>query len=824
MADLLSLRLGTGGLPGESLWIGNIGHFLVILSFIMSGIATGAFIRASRRGDDRSLRLGRAAFSLHGVSVLGIFVLLFVMIMGHFFEYYYAWRHSSTDLPVKYIISSFWEGQEGSFLLWQFWHVVLGVVLMRRAARWEAPVMATVSLTQLLLGSMVLGVFVLGYKVGVNPFVLLRHEMADAPIFAQTDYLDFIQEGNGLNPLLQNYWMVIHPPVLFLGFASTVVPFAFVVAGSLFPADNSWVKPTVRWSLFAAAALGAGILMGGAWAYESLSFGGFWAWDPVENASLVPWILLVAGLHALVAYQRTGRGRHMAILFLLLTFILILYSTFLTRSGVLGDTSVHSFTDLGMTRQLLVYLFALTIPALVIWVVGMVRDARASSGDGDEPMASREFWMFVGSLVFLVSAVQIGFDTSWPVWNKLFGTTRAIADPVAHYNGFQIIVAAIIAALSAVVQFLAYRSKRIPKYFKWLAATLVLSVFISIGLHAALDIAFFMRYAGVPFLSTYFALTLTSVFAILSNALYLVLVFKGRWRQYGSSVAHIGFALMLVGVLISQHKQQVISINTAGIDYGEGFQEQDKRENVLLLRGDTVRMGQYRAVYTGKTVDEPNHYFNVTYERVDEATGEVVETFELAPYAQINPSMGLVSNPDTRHYLHRDIFTHVSSIPNTEEAPEDSVRLQTIAVGDTFFTSRHFVVLRGIVPNPPLDSVDYDESLFGLGGDLVVEGFDGSRTELMPVYLIDVAAGNQVVPVPDEDPVSGITLAIRAVDPASETLDLIVRERDPAQDFIILKAIVFPWINVLWLGAVLMVLGFLWSIAGRWEERASVAR
>jgi cytochrome c-type biogenesis protein CcmF len=151
--------------------------------------------------------------------------------------------------------------------------------------------------------------------------------------------------------------MVIHPPVLFLGFASTIVPFAFAMAGLWTKRIGDWTKPALPWALFSAAVLGTGIMMGGRWAYESLNFGGYWAWDPVENASMVPWLTLIGGIHTLLIYKHTGHSLRATHFLFLITFNLVLYSTFLTRSGVLGDTSVHAFTDLGMNFQLLAFLF-----------------------------------------------------------------------------------------------------------------------------------------------------------------------------------------------------------------------------------------------------------------------------------------------------------------------------------------------------------------------------------------------------------------------------------------------------------------------------------
>src|SRR5690606_3474489 len=145
------------------------------------------------------------------------------------------------------------------------------------------------------------------FHIGSTPFDLLRDRI-QAPIFSRPDYLKFIKDGNGLNPLLQNYWMVIHPPELFLGFALTTIPFAYTIAALWSGKYKEWIKPTLRWSLVTGAILITGISMGGAWAYESLNFGGYWAWDPVENASFVPWLVVIAALHTLLVFKATGRS------------------------------------------------------------------------------------------------------------------------------------------------------------------------------------------------------------------------------------------------------------------------------------------------------------------------------------------------------------------------------------------------------------------------------------------------------------------------------------------------------------------------------------
>ena len=234
--------------------------------------------------------------------------------------------------------------------------------------------------------------------------------------------------------------MMIHPPTLFLGFAATFVPFAYAIAGLWQGRYPGMDGSGLAWTFFGVMVLGIGILMGGAWAYEALSFGGFWAWDPVENASLVPWLTLVAAGHFMLVNKRKETSLFTTLLLTLLTFLLVLYSTFLTRSGVLGDTSVHSFTGEGMLPGLLVFMLTFvwlsvvmllkdrnsrvffTVVSVALLVIGigfgvqigghsgLRRCCRAASADGvprlpetgaGRRLWSREFWIFIGSLVLL---------------------------------------------------------------------------------------------------------------------------------------------------------------------------------------------------------------------------------------------------------------------------------------------------------------------------------------------------------------------------------------------------------------------------------------
>ncbi|MCD8538771.1 MAG: cytochrome c biogenesis protein CcsA [Leadbetterella sp.] len=338
---------------------------MVILAFLSSIISAYVYVLASRKESaDFWKKLAPKLFIVHGLFVLGVVGTLFSIVLNKYFEYHYAWDNTSLSLPVGYAISTFWQDQEGSFLLWMFWNVLVGFILIfwfrskgKRYQGYENPMMAVFAAVQAFLTSMIIGAVLFeDFKLGSTPFLLLRESMPHLPLW--TTNPDFVpKDGNGLNPLLQNYWMVIHPPTTFLGFSMTTVPFAFAVA-ALWKRDyQGWIKVAQPWTLAAAILLGVGIMMGAIWAYETMNFGGYWNWDPVENAVYVPWLVMVGALHTMMISHKSSSALKTTFVLTIVQFILVLYSTFLTRSGVLGSASVHSFTDLGLSGQLLLYLF-----------------------------------------------------------------------------------------------------------------------------------------------------------------------------------------------------------------------------------------------------------------------------------------------------------------------------------------------------------------------------------------------------------------------------------------------------------------------------------
>ncbi|TVR80978.1 MAG: cytochrome C biogenesis protein [Chitinophagaceae bacterium] len=794
---------------GEALMPGYLGRFFVVLAFVAALFAAVSyfFSEKSEVEDQKNSWkwLGRIGFGLHGIGVFGIVGVLFYLINNHHFEYIYVWKHSSLELPKQYLLACFWEGQEGSFLLWSFWHVILGFVLIFSTKKWEAPVMMVVAITQLILASMLLGIHVFDYKVGSNPFILLREEM-DAPIFALANYLDFIEDGNGLNPLLQNYWMVIHPPVLFVGFAASVVPFAYSIAALWRRDYKSWVKPVLPWAIFTSFSLGMGILMGGAWAYESLSFGGFWAWDPVENASLVPWLTIIAGIHALVIYKSSGYALKSTFVLLIITFILILYSSFLTRSGILGDTSVHSFTDLGMSGQLLTFIFVFLIMGIALLIY---RWKELPEKKDEEKFSSREFWMFVGILVLILASVQITITTSIPVFNAIFGTNWAPpTDVIGHYNSIQIWVGIIVLIFTGFTQFLRYKKTSASKATKSIAIGILISTILTVL------IAIGARISGPDYLLLLFA----AIYAIVGNLHYMIKVIKGKILVSGGSVAHLGFGFLILGVLISNYNNEVISLNRSGIDFGDSFDDESKLKNILLRRDMPVPMGPYEVTYLGDSTSGPNIYYKVNYKRIDKETGQVLEEFNLFPNAQINPEMGgLISNPSTRHYLTRDIFTHVTSVPDKTKIEElkDEWEEIKISLGDTFFTARSFAILENINPQPTHPNYEKISGDLPIGARIRFRTLEGAEYLAEPLFVI---RGNRVIFVEDEVMPLSIQIRLQDVLPEEEKFVIAFWEEDFENDFIIMKAMIFPYINLLWLGCILMLLGFLLSWIKRYTD------
>ena len=638
---------------GEHLVFGILGRSFVWLSFTAAFISTALFLFHFSRKENPLRRIqgiARGFYLLHIFSLLAVIVILYILIFKHYFEYSYVWQYSSKGLPVKYIISCFWAGQEGSFLVWGICQAILGLFLIRRSGEWESPVMVIVSLSQVFVTSMLLGVSFLGYKLGSSPFTLLRESYAGqaGTIFEHPDYLQFLNDGNGLNPLLENIWMTIHPPILFIGYALALVPFAYAIAAFMKKDFKGWVRPAIPWVLLSLTFLGAGILLGGAWAYVSLTFGGFWAWDPVENSSLVPWLTLVATLHFMIIFRRQHFALFSAFLFSLLSYILVLYATFLTRSGVLSETSAHSFGDNGLTTQLLVYLLVF----IGLMIVFITLNVRKIIDNNKDEMLSREFWMFAGSLIVALAAFQVIFTTSIPVFNKLFGTHVAPpTDNVGFYNRWQMPYAMLVAGFIGFSQFLNYSFNGFKATLKKFLFPAILALLVSVPFVIS---GIVTQFAFVVFLF----FILFGFFATLANMFFRT-SFPGNT---GGQLTHLGFILFLLGTLITFSNSNVISSNTSKYDLGT---EKSNAENLMLVKSDTLYMAGMYVTYVSNSKAGNTTYYRVDFLRMKD--GKITKQFSLYPSVNVHPRMGAVYNPATEHFPLMDYYTYIAQVG---EGPE----------------------------------------------------------------------------------------------------------------------------------------------------------
>ncbi len=827
--------------------VGNVGHFMVILAFVSAMVTAFSYYKYSFAPETEKAswhKFSRIFFYIHAIAGVAIAVTLFNIIYNFRFEYFYAYSHSSRALPVHYMISSFWEGQEGSFILWIFWNVILGLVLIHTNKSWEGPVMVVFSLVQAFLVSMILGVVIGDLKIGSSPFILLR-DVSNAPIFNVNP--DFVPEdGTGLNPLLQNIWMVIHPPTLFLGYASTLVPFAYLMAGLWKGKYKEWIRPALPWTIFSALILGMGIIMGAYWAYVTLNFGGYWNWDPVENASYVPWLIIVASIHTMITFKKSSTALKTSIVLVILQFILVLYATFLVRSGVLGDTSVHSFTDLGLSGQLLIYL-------LFFMGVAIFLSARAwnkiPTSEREASVYSREFWIFIGATTLGLMAFQVILPTSIPVYNAIieaFGGISNLAPPadqIEFYTKFQLWFAVVLALLTAIGQFFWW--KKMDK--TTLKNSLTTPYIISLLLAAAIIVL--AKIYTIP----YMIIVLAGTFTIVANATILSrLVKKTTFKLAGGSLAHIGLGLILIGIMFSSGYSDVISINMSGLTYKKDWEEELNKENVLLWINQPLQMKDYKVIYRGRhkklegvpgyvkvdklestdnlneaialedivvngktyhkkgdkvdIVLEENSYFKIEYYQEDELK------FTLFPMSQPNPSMGLISSPDSKHFLDRDLYTHISAINNYDDPEWGEDQRYEVTPGEQFHLADYVTTFQGGEVLEKVEGVDLKEGDIAVKAKMVVDDHD-KKIPLEPIFLI---SGNKVGKISDVNHDLGIKVEVESIVP--EKNQFVFKANSYQKDYVVMKAMVKPHINVLWAGTIIMLIGFAVAIYRRYDE------
>ncbi len=473
-------------------------------------------------GPPSAMTFARRSYGFFALSIVLAAVVLSLLLMIRDFRVEYVYQYSGMELPTYYQFASFWAGQKGSFLIWLFWGALIGLLVRRTAGPGEPAVMVIYTLSQIGL---------LLILVRENPFVML----GKAPM-----------DGVGLNPLLQDNWMVIHPPIMFIGYASTAIPFAFAMASLMRRDYDGWAARAFPWALGGFLVLGTAILMGGYWAYKTLGWGGYWGWDPVENASLIPWILGTAMIHGLHMERSQGRYRRANYIFAFLTYVAVLYGTFLTRSGVLADFSVHSFVDLGLSRHLIVFMAVFILPG--IYLIAS-RWKQIPTRPNEDPLLSRGMFMVLATIVLMITALVIAAGTSAPLLTRVLKEQAQVGP--SFYNKVNLPIAMLLAFLLALVPYLSWRGNtpgEIARKILWPGA---FSLIVTAG-------AVVWKVHNVFHL----VLILLAALALATNLQKTIGKMRGPGglRAGGGYLAHVGVGVILLGIIASSAYDQSAKI------------------------------------------------------------------------------------------------------------------------------------------------------------------------------------------------------------------------------------------------------------------------
>lgn len=800
-----------------------IGSIALTLALAFSIISMVMYF-LNYRGYKNTLNFGRIAY--HGMAVLVIVasVLLWQAILTHQYQYKYIYGYSNNSLKTGFLLASFWGGQEGSFMLWLLLTSIVGIILQSYTSRrgdLEPRVMAVFTLATSFLLVMVSPWFKNPFEyIWMEPqFLKIEHlnsQLFNLPFIQQFFFTDqssnqgfiridsefvsllkqagvsvnqFIIDGKGLNPQLLNFWMQIHPPILFTGFSMATVPFAFAIAALMKNDYKDWVKQAFPWMLAGMGILGLGIMLGGYWAYEMLGWGGYWAWDPVENSSLIPWLVGVAGIHTLLVQRKTqaqgGIGKYAKtnLILCVMTYVLVLYSTFLTRSGVLGDASVHSFVDPGMIIYLFLILFIGTFVVLGVGMIAFRWKTLNEKVEESESILSRELALFTAMIVLIASAIIILVGTSAPIFGQSVDTL--------FYNEMHLPLAIIIMLLNGLSLLIKWKKSGADELIKK-------SVFAVAG--AIVFTLLLVIFGGVNNVMI-ILLSLTTSFALIINLDIAVKIVRGNRKMLGAYVAHTGIALFILGVIGSAvYSDQV---------------------DIKLEKGKTASAFGYDMTFTEIYPIENNTKWALN---VDVKKGNSAHKMTPVMYmSDFNNS--LVREPAILSLLTKDIYlSPIGYDPGTQTGDQSSAHnhISLEKGGSTEFDGAKITFVRFDLGEETMKAMSEGKD-FQMGAVLQIEK-DGKSTEVelfrksvsgnveftsfssdemnLKIDLINLTAGN-------------VEIALSKADGTGESETNI---QTKSNEVLTITASIKPFINLVWAGVVIMVAGFFISMARRLKE------
>jgi cytochrome c-type biogenesis protein CcmF len=503
---------------------------IAALLFAIAALALCSTAAITKRRD-LTIAGTRAVFVTGGFTAIATFALISAF-FAHDFSIDYVAGHSSQSLTGPYLVSALWSGMEGSLLLWAVLLTTFSAIALHYARRKSPRLVAGA-------GAVLAGVavfFLALLLVPANPFLKLSPVPAD---------------GAGLNPFLQSPGMLIHPLLLYTGFVGFSIPFAFAMA-ALFSGrlDDAWFTSTRRWTLFAWSALSIGIVLGGAWAYTELGWGGYWAWDPVENASFLPWLTATAFLHSVVIQEKRRMLKIWNVSLILLTYSLAIFGTFLTRSGILS--SIHTFSEGPIGKWFLPFLGLMLIGGLgaIAW-----RMEALKSENRFDSLLSRESAFLVNNVLFVAAAFAVLWGTIYPIIAELFTGVRLSVGP-PFFNSVFVPIAIAIILMTGIGPLISWRRMTKGSFARIVRVPLAVGAVVAIVLGA-----FGVRSVGALLA---FSLCAFTAAAIVSEFVRGSRVYRSRenlgWgaavtrtllrnrRRYGGYVVHLGVLLIVLGI------------------------------------------------------------------------------------------------------------------------------------------------------------------------------------------------------------------------------------------------------------------------------------
>lgn len=763
---------------------------------------------------NKNIAIPRWLTKLHIASsflLLSVFVIFLASFAKNQFQFYQIWSHSSRSLPLYFKIAATWEGQEGSFLLWgTFQTFVSGWLVFQKDK------IANYSVAIVLLVQLFLLLPLVHFNLTETEFFLFSNTADVLKIDQNTLAARWaLEKGGGMNPLLQNFWMTIHPPVMFLAFALGSIPFAQTLMG-VYREDFSWMAASHRSLKLSLAILSLGILMGAYWAYETLSFGGYWSWDPVENAIFLPWLAGLAALHMNWVATKFHKQLGFAAVLNCLYFLLIIYSTFLTRSGLLQNTSVHAFVDNGYQSILTVFLVSMLV--LSLFVLVLKRKKIFQSYDHIY-LNQKQDWLFIVAVVLLLGALHIFVNTSIPVLNVLLnnvGVNVNFAPPASTmtYAVAQGTGSIILLILLLIVEGSTRAAVRRPM----LTVTITGIIFIQLKHWSNHE----------------YAIAVTLV--ILSAVLFFVLLKKivqliRTTKLSGSLISHIGFTFFIIGIIFSHNlldgdktlKKHVLLVRSqekkiSGTSYQfEGRFVKDDNGNLIDSRRlrTSLRPGRFIAkdtiltkvnmYYPGDIVSRNNHdlYFKIITSTEKTFFSHVYFENENSYFVTPSISTGILS----------DTYVNISNFSDSRKITgKDSVSFHFKNIDQA--SAKLPLWKTNVLQLPTLPGIHLNENRKAYM--ISLKWNDGDSVCLLnPIVITD---GSHYESLAEFSAGEGVGVSI--TDWKNEN-DFTVKIVFTEKDWITIQAEEKPLINLFWLGGLLMAMGIFASLKNKAVQKKS---